>query len=104
MRTSILLSALGLALAPVDDPAAALADMVRQGYDTDTVAAICGALFGARFGSAWIPCERLLDLPRLETYADALVLRQSAPEDREGMLAAAAEPPSRRAAEPRITR
>ena len=35
---------------PTCEPQAALAEIVQQGYDTDTVAAIAGSLLGARFG------------------------------------------------------
>lgn len=74
------LHALAVGLGPVDDPNAALAAMIREGFDTDTVAAIAGSLFGARFGTAWIPRDRLLDLPRLETYAAAVADRTGPPE------------------------
>ena len=64
--------ALAMALRPDCEPQAALAEIVQQGYDTDTVAAICGSILGARFGCAWIPIGRLLDSNRLIAYADAL--------------------------------
>ncbi len=85
------LHALAMALAPRDDPARVLAEVVALGYDTDTVAAICGSLLGARFGTGWVPRARLLDRPRLEAYARALVARAGPPEDREAFLAREAE-------------
>jgi ADP-ribosylglycohydrolase len=60
-----------------------LCEMMRQGYDTATVGAICGSLLGARFGTGWIPLGRLRDRRRLESYADALVKRDAPPENRE---------------------
>jgi ADP-ribosylglycohydrolase len=80
------LHALARALGGDIDPSAVLADVVCQGYDTDTVAAICGGLLGARCGSGWIPRERLLDHARLESYAAALVHRGGLPEDRATFL------------------
>ena len=65
--------ALVMALRPDIEPQAALAEIVQQGYDTDTVAAICGSILGARFGCGWIPVDRLVDHDRLTAYADALV-------------------------------
>jgi ADP-ribosylglycohydrolase len=73
-------------LAEVEDPAETLTDIIAQGYDTDTVAAISGSLLGARFGTGWIPRARLLDRARLEAYADALVDRAGPPEDRAAFL------------------
>jgi hypothetical protein len=58
-----------------------LSNIVLQGHDTDTVAAICGGLLGARLGTGWIPRERLRDRSRLEAYADVLVHRKGPPED-----------------------
>lgn len=78
-----------MALRDAAEPRATLAEIVRQGYDTDTVAAIAGAVLGARFGTAWIPLDRLLDGPRLSRWADAL-LSGEAPETRAGCLAAEA--------------
>jgi ADP-ribosylglycohydrolase len=85
------LHSLAVALSPSEEPAALLAEIVAQGYDTDTVAAIAGSLLGARFGTAWLPRERLLDRQRLEQYAAALVERRAAPEDGETLLAREAE-------------
>jgi len=73
--------ALAMALRPDIQPQAALAEIVQQGYDTDTVATICDSLLGARFGCAWIPVERLLDCRRLTAYADALVMRSGLTQD-----------------------
>jgi hypothetical protein len=72
---------LAMALRPEIQPQAALGEIVQRGYDTDTVAAICGSLLGARFGCAWIPVERLLDCGRLTAYADALVMRSGLTKD-----------------------
>ena len=47
-------AALGCALL-ASDAAAAIDGAIRLGGDTDTVAAIAGALVGARFGSASLP-------------------------------------------------
>jgi len=62
------------------EPNAALLAIVRQGADTDTVAAIAGGVFGARFGSAWVPRDQIRDRVRIESYAQALVHRTVAPE------------------------
>lgn len=72
----------GLCAALVDDvePMAALLAIIRQGEDTDTVAAIAGGILGARFGAAWVPKDRVLDAARIEAYAHALVNRTAAPE------------------------
>ena len=75
------LHGLAMALTEQDDPAGILAEIVRQGFDTDTVAAIAGGLLGARFGIEWVPLQRLRDRERLERYADALVERGAPPED-----------------------
>ncbi|MCX6031786.1 MAG: ADP-ribosylglycohydrolase family protein [Chloroflexi bacterium] len=78
--------ALVMALRPDIEPQPILADVVQQGYDTDTVAAICGSILGARFGCGWIPVERLADRDRLLAYADALVERGGLPEDLAGFM------------------
>ena len=70
-----------MALRPDIQPQAALGEIVQRGYDTDTVAAICGSLLGTCFGCAWIPIERLLDCRRLTAYADALVMRSGLTQD-----------------------
>jgi ADP-ribosylglycohydrolase len=51
-----------MALLPNIDPQQVLSEICRMGYDTDTVAAICGTVLGARFGVSWIPIRRFLDL------------------------------------------
>lgn len=78
----------GLSAALLDDvdPAATLLGIVRQGEDTDTVAAIAGGVLGARFGSAWVPKHRLQDRARLEVYARALATRAAAPESIAALL------------------
>jgi hypothetical protein len=73
------------------EPQVALTEIVQQGYDTDTVGAICGSLLGARFGCGWIPVKRLIDRDRLLAYADALVTRDGLPEDMPAFLAREAE-------------
>jgi ADP-ribosylglycohydrolase len=77
------LHGLVMALTAADDAGSVLAEIIRQGFDTDTVAAICGGLLGARLGTGWIPLDRLRDRRRLERYASALVERKEAPEDLE---------------------
>ncbi len=62
------------------DPHEVLVDVIAQGEDTDTVAAIAGGILGARFGTEWIDLEGMWDLDRLELYADAMVKREEAPE------------------------
>lgn len=71
------------------EPQVILAEVVQQGFDTDTVAAITGTVLGARFGTGWLPMARLLDGPRLAAYADALV-GGPLPEGRAAFLAAEA--------------
>jgi ADP-ribosyl-[dinitrogen reductase] hydrolase len=60
-------------------PQEILLSIIREGFDTDTVAAIAGSILGARFGCEWIPAERLVDGERILRYAEALV-SQEAPE------------------------
>ena len=55
-----------------EDPLDLLNEIVRQGFDTDTVAAIAGGVLGARHGTGWIPVQKLLDLSRLQAYAEML--------------------------------
>ncbi|UWE04972.1 ADP-ribosylglycohydrolase family protein [Laceyella sacchari] len=55
------------------EPTEVLLSIIREGFDTDTVAAIAGAVLGARVGDAWIPKEKFYDQMRIEAYADALV-------------------------------
>lgn len=82
MFYNIILSmhAICMALLPsINDPQDILADIVSQGYDTDTVAAIAGSILGARFGYLWIPTNRLMDLERLQQYCEILVHRNKEP-------------------------
>lgn len=69
-------------------PDRVLADLVAAGGDTDTVAAICGSVLGARYGASWIPVDRMLDGDRLRRYARAVAERTAPPEDLAGFLAA----------------
>ncbi|WP_164491848.1 ADP-ribosylglycohydrolase family protein [Staphylospora marina] len=57
-------------------PNEVLLSIIREGFDTDTVAAIAGSLLGARFGTDWIPADRLADGERIGRYADALIIGQ----------------------------
>lgn len=66
--------------------------MIRQGYDTDTVGAICGTVLGARFGTAWIPTHRLADGSRLGRWADTAA--RTAPHQRTDRHSCAAKPTS----------
>lgn len=77
---------LAVGLFPSGSPADLLASVMAQGDDTDTVGAIAGGLLGARYGTSWIPTERLRDGLRLAVYADALVTRDGAPERRDGFI------------------
>jgi len=77
------LHGLVMGLWPEGEPSELLCEIMRQGYDTDTVGAICGGVLGARYGTGWIPLERLHDRSRIEAYADALVSRGAPPESRE---------------------
>lgn len=52
-----------------EEPLELLNEIVRQGFDTDTVAAIAGGLLGARHGAGWIPMQDLLDRERIWAYA-----------------------------------
>lgn len=69
------LHAVGMALWPEAEPHLLLSEVVRQGYDTDTVAAILGGLLGARLGDSWVPKARLVGAELLGAYAEALVRR-----------------------------
>lgn len=80
------LHALAVALFPEGSPESLLASIMAQGEDTDTVGAIAGGLLGARFGTGWIPVDRLRDELRLGVYADALVTRDGEPERRDGFI------------------
>lgn len=70
--------AIAMALRSDDEPQAILAEIVRQGFDTDTVAAMAGSVLGARYGTDWIPTECFHDLPSLERYAQALTAAEPA--------------------------
>lgn len=68
-------------------PEDVLAELIRQGVDTDTVGAICGSILGARHGAAWIPTGRLLDHERLVAWSQAIATHGQAPETRAQFLA-----------------
>lgn len=57
----------------IPSPNEALLDIIKLGYDTDTVAAIAGTMLGARFGDEWVDKSRLMEHTRIETYANALI-------------------------------
>jgi ADP-ribosyl-[dinitrogen reductase] hydrolase len=59
------------------EPNEILLSIVREGYDTDTVAAIAGGILGARFGVDWIPTDRFYDKERLKKYANSMVKKES---------------------------
>lgn len=90
----------GLAVALLDDvdPGDALLAVVRQGEDTDTVAAIAGGLFGARFGADWVQKDRVQDRARIELYAQTLVHRGGPPESLASLLQSEAALSAREAA------
>ena len=85
------LHALAMALRDDADPSETLREIVVQGFDTDTVAAIAGGLLGARFGCEWIPAERLLDRQRIESWCDALAIHTLPPESMDELLRAEAD-------------
>jgi len=61
-----------------DDYRAAVQAVIRCGGDTDTVAAVAGAIVGARVGKAGIPSELLagiIDWPRSVHWVDTLAAR-----------------------------
>lgn len=60
---------------PHGTPNELLVDLAQQGGDTDTAAAIAGAILGARYGTGWIPIDRLIDREALRAYADSLTSR-----------------------------
>lgn len=66
------LHAMAMALKDNRPPKEVLLDIIRQGYDSDTVAAIAGGMLGARYGSEWIPVEQFYDKERILNYASAL--------------------------------
>lgn len=59
----------------------ALLEIVKMGYDTDTVAAIAGSILGARFGFDWIPLDRFYDKDRILKYGEYLFKRDASPEN-----------------------
>jgi ADP-ribosylglycohydrolase len=71
-------AAIALVEALGEDPLAALTTAASLGGDTDTVAAMCGAILGARHGVAGLPAD-LLDTVRrvnrldLDPVADGLL-------------------------------
>ena len=67
--------ALFTGLWPHGAPNDLLVDLVQQGGDTDTAAAIAGAILGARYGTGWIPIHRLVDREALCAYAVAVTTR-----------------------------
>jgi ADP-ribosylglycohydrolase len=70
--------ALFAAFRHADDYRAAVQRVIRCGGDTDTVAAITGAIVGSRVGRAGIPPEwvgRFADWPRSADYLDRLARR-----------------------------
>jgi len=73
------LHAVVMSLLPNIEPQKILHEIVSIGYDTDTVAAMAGAILGARFGCQWIPVDKLIDNIRLEAYADTLVNPEHGP-------------------------
>jgi ADP-ribosylglycohydrolase len=79
--------ALWMALWPKISPQDALGEIIRQGYDTDTVAAIAGGILGARVGASFVPVQRFVDADRLLRYADALADGNSLPETESEFLA-----------------
>lgn len=57
---------------PNSAPGELLANVIQQGGDADTVGAITGAILGARYGTDWIPIDRMLDAANLSAYAGCL--------------------------------
>jgi len=62
------------------DPKQALNEIVLLGNDSDTVAAIAGALLGARFGESWIPHRELKFFDRWNRMAKELNLEKPMPD------------------------
>jgi ADP-ribosyl-[dinitrogen reductase] hydrolase len=60
-----------------ENPQDMLLSIMNLGYDTDTVAAICGGILGARFGESWIPKEKVVSRDRVEAYA-LLIAKETA--------------------------
>lgn len=57
-----------------------LLDIIKMGYDTDTVAAIAGSILGARFGCSFIEEDKIMELDRINKYATALIEKLNQPE------------------------
>ena len=70
------LHGLAMALSHWEEPNLILTEIIAQGYDTDTVAAICGGVLGARFGVDWIPLEKFQEQERLVKYGEAMAKSQ----------------------------
>ncbi|ALE74747.1 ADP-ribosylglycohydrolase [Pseudonocardia sp. EC080610-09] len=75
--TESVVAAFGLAAALGDDPRAALVTAASLGGDTDTVAAICGAVLGAVHGAAGLPTDlvatvRRVNAPLLDPLDDVV--------------------------------
>jgi ADP-ribosylglycohydrolase len=66
-------AAFALAEALGDDPAAALTLAAESGGDTDTVAAVCGAILGAHHGISGLPAD-LVDKVRAVNRLDLAVI------------------------------
>lgn len=58
------------------DPHAQLLSICQLGSDTDTVAAMAGAILGARFGDTWIPTSLFLHEKRILAYAQSLLSKK----------------------------
>ncbi len=84
------LHAIALGLRDAVEPLQTLQYAALLGDDADSIAAMVGAMLGARQGTAWIPLEQLQDRARLERYADALITGE-VPETIEAFLAHEAE-------------
>lgn len=67
------LHALFMGLHPTIKPEEALSEIVKIGYDTDTVAAIAGGILGARFGTEWIPSDKFYDKERVLAYSESMI-------------------------------
>ena len=80
------LHGLAMALSHWEDPNLILTEIIAQGYDTDTVAAICGGVLGARFGVDWIPLERFQERERLVNYGEVMAKSQGNWEGQEDFL------------------
>lgn len=76
------LHALALSILDEREPNEILLDICRQGYDTDTVAAIAGSILGAKHGIDWIPVEVLIDKDRIQRYANCMVSKHIPEEKR----------------------